>query len=142
MPPLPPTDLVLSALHNGIIPAAGAAALVLCLFLVVGRPAGALGSAAAVFVAVMPANYRPARAGRGAEVAAYLSLFLMAGGMLLLYAHTALFMEIAVLLGSAMFGIAVAAGVGKADTSGAIPAGVVFLPGLVLAGRPSLADNQ
>jgi hypothetical protein len=40
-----------------------------------------------------------------------------------------------------MFGIAVAAGVGKADTSGAIPAGVVFLPGLVLGGRPSLADN-
>lgn len=259
MPPLPQTDLVLEKLHHLVIPAAGAAALVMCMFLVLGRWAAALGSAIAIVVGFMAANFtitgvdfgekytwenthrvitwKPnvdpevntpgwhwlprvglvlvavglvsrwvgllagrilpapaslvaniivwvpriaavywvcawpasgtaaakfpdlrmelavvmlavwvvtdgvARAGHGAEVAAYLSLMLMAGGMLLLYAHTARFMEIAVILGAAMFGVAVAASVGKADTSGAIPAAVAFLPGLILGGRPSLADN-
>lgn len=260
MPPLPPTDPVLEKLHHLIIPAAGGAALVMCCFLMLGRWAAALGSAAAVVVGFMAANFtvngvdfgekltwenthrlitwKPntdpevntpgwhwlprvglvlvavglvsrwigllasrslpergwwaanllvwvpriaavywvsawlasgtaasnypnlrleltavllavwivsdgvARAGHGAEVAAYLSLLLMAGGLLLLYAHTGKFMEIAVALGAAMFGIAVAAGLSQADTSGAIPAAVTFLTGLILGARPSLAENQ
>jgi hypothetical protein len=42
----------------------------------------------------------------------------------------------------AMFGIAVAAGIGKCDTSGAIPAAVAFLPGLMFAMRPSMTAHQ
>jgi MFS family permease len=260
--PLPPTELILGALHNGIIPAAGGAALVLCLFLLAGRWAGALGSAAAVVVAFLAANYtlanvgfgdkqtwenthrlipwktvqdpevntpgwhwlprmalvlvvvgllsrwagllaaryspernwwvanvlvwvpraaavwavsawiasgtaasgpewdqlRPqlavtmfllwvtldglARAWPGGQVPAYLALVLMAGGMLLLYAHNARFMEMAVLVGSAMFGVGIAAGVGKADASGSIPAAVAFLPGLMLGARPSFPESN
>jgi MFS family permease len=261
MPPVPPIELVLEKLHELVIPAAGSAALVMGLFLLLGRWAAAIGSAVAIVVAFLAANFsvagvdsgdplswdntarlipwKPstnpdvaappgwhwlprvavilvgiglvtrwagllanrvltakgwwaahllvwiprilvvdllsswlttgraaaewpelrrdlvvslvllwlvldslARAGRGAEVAAYLALVLMASGMLLLYAHSARFMELAVLIGSAMLGLAVIASVGKADTSGAIPAAVVFLPGLLLGGRPSLAENQ
>ena len=47
-------------------------------------------------------------------------------------------MEIAVVIGSAMFGIAVVASLMKADASGAVPAAVAFLPGLVLGSRPTL----
>jgi hypothetical protein len=78
----------------------------------------------------------------GGEIAAHLAVIFMAAGIVLLYAHSARFMEIAVVLGSAMFGIAVAATAAKTDVSGAVPAGVAFLPGLVLAARPSLAENQ
>lgn len=260
MPPLPPTELVLEKLHQLVVPAAGAAALIVCLFLLLGRWAAALGAAAAVVVAFLTANFtlanipfgekptwentyrlivwkpvdKPenpapgwhwlpraglvlvvvgllsrwagllasrllaerwcwvanvivwlpritavyivsgwlasgtaaarwpelgyelpvvmlaiwvaldgvARAEAGPQVAAYLSIMLMAGATLLIYAHSAKFMDIAVILGSAMFGIAVAARIGKADTSGAIPAGVAFLPGLILGGRPSLGEHQ
>jgi hypothetical protein len=260
MPPLPPLDLVLEKLHHLVIPAAGSAALVMSLFLLLGRWAAALGSAVAVIVAFLAGNFtlagvdfgetlswentyqlipwKPgtnpevntpgwhwlpraamilvvgglgtrwagllaqrflsartvwvayllvwiprivlilllsawpatgraaedwpglqlnlawtmlaiwivldgvARSGRGAEVATYLAGLLLASGVLLLYAHTARFMELAVLIGSAMLGLAIAAGVGKADTTGAIPAAVVFLPGLLLGGRPSLAENH
>jgi hypothetical protein len=79
-----------------------------------------------------------ARAGSGGDVAAYLAMNFFTAGALLLYGHSARFMEIAVVIGSAMFGIAVVAHLMKTDISGSIPAGIAFLPGLVLGGRPSL----
>lgn len=257
LPPLPPLQYVLDALAQNVLPPAGAAALVVCTFLVLGRWAGALWSAVAVVVGFMVANftlafvkpedvptwentfrllpwkpeetaagwnwlpraallllavgllsrwvgllaahYLPerrwwvanvmvwtprvaavvvvsewlvsgraaqaeewqglrwqlaavtlaawvtldavARAGMGGQVAAYLAAMLLVGGAVLLYAHSKRFMDVAVILGSVMFGVAVAAGSGKADASGAVPAGVAFLPGLVLGGRPSLAEH-
>ena len=57
MPPLPPTKYVLEALQNDVLPAAGGGALVLCLFLLLGRWAGALGSAAAIAVAFLWSNF-------------------------------------------------------------------------------------
>jgi hypothetical protein len=278
---LPPTKYVLDALSNDVLPAAGGGAFVLCLFLVFGRWAGALGSAAAVVVAFLWANFtltnlkfdekptwentwrlipwkvgeevpgwhwlpraalvlivvgllsrwlgllaarllperqwwganllvwaprvaavalvsgwlssgraasepqwqwlryelagamllvwvaldgaaRPSVGGRddsaavpgwvapddvpptgaGGDVAAYLAASFIAAGVILLCTHNAKFMEVAVILGCAMFGIAVAAGAAKADASGAIPAGVAFLPGLVLGTRPSHPENH
>jgi len=51
MPPLPPAADVLSPLHDAVLPAAGGAAVVVCLFLVIGR------WALAVTVAFVWANY-------------------------------------------------------------------------------------
>ena len=255
LPPLPPISLVLPTLSTLVLPAAGGAALVMCLFLVLGRWAAALGSAVAVVVAFGWANYtfaalawqntgryipwkieepitawhylpraalvllivglvsrwlgllathfltkpgdnnpaaetivrywwlvnlvtwlprivavavtsgslvspqaaefgewvRPAlavtmlfswmildgiaRAGAGCQVAAYQSVIFFGAGTVLIYSGSERFMDIALILSFAMFGIAVAAGVGKADSSGAVPAGIAFLPGLMLNGR-------
>ena len=46
--PLPPLKDVLDQLQHAVLPGAGGAALVSCVFLLLGRWAGALGSAAAV----------------------------------------------------------------------------------------------
>ena len=58
-------------------------------------------------------------------------------------------MELAVVIGSALFGIAVASGVvqvrevgAKICASGAVPAAVAFLPGLLLGTRPSHAETK
>ncbi len=87
-----------------------------------------------------------ARGGASAEVAPYLTAIFFAGGVVLLYTHNAKFMELAVVIGSALFGIAVVSAAAnrgaKVDVSGAIPAAVVFLPGLILGTRPSHADNK
>jgi hypothetical protein len=45
------------------------------------------------------------------------------------------------MLGGAMFGVAVVAGVGRADASGAVPAGVGVLPALLLAAHISQDSN-
>ncbi|HEY1186251.1 MAG TPA: hypothetical protein VGE74_01280 [Gemmata sp.] len=267
MPPPPPLKDTLEALQQCVLPGAGASALVMCAFLVVGRwRAAALGSAAAVVVAFMCGNFtlqnlktgdpvptwantsrlllwvpdepspgyqwlprvalvlvavglvtrwlasavscgRPpllgwlanvlvwglrtwalflttawlvqgaaasgpkwaylrwelalamllvwvvtdgvARSGASGELSAYLAAAFYAGAAVLLYSHNAKFMELAVLVGSAMLGIAVAvlAVPGRGDgvkvlASGAIPAAVAFLPGLLLGTRPSHADNK
>jgi hypothetical protein len=90
-----------------------------------------------------------ARNGAGATLAGYSAAMLMSAAAVLIHAHSARFMELAVVLGSAMFGIAVASALVKPDaqgqepdTSGAIPAVVAFLPGLLLGARPSLAENN
>ncbi len=285
LPPLPPLKDTLQALQQDVLPGAGGAALVMCVFLLVGRWAAATGAAAAVIVAFIGGNFtlsiagteqptwdntarlipwKPeaaapgydwlpqatlllmavglvsrwiglvsvqlldarywwgpgafvwlprlaavvvvsgwlvrghaaqgpewaslqwelsgatllvwfvldelARKGLGAEVAAYLAAALFAGGLVLLYAHNARFMELAVLMGSTMFGIAVAVGILRSrpitndnpnpnlhdahkpepiartelplGASGAIPAGVMFLVGLVLGTRPSHVENH
>jgi hypothetical protein len=82
-----------------------------------------------------------ARVREGGEIAAYLAMIFFAASGVLLYGHSAKFMEVAVVIGSAMFGIALVASLMKCDVSGAIPAGVAFLPGLVLGGRPSLTTE-
>jgi hypothetical protein len=83
-----------------------------------------------------------ARADFGGEVAAYLAATFLVAGTILLYTHNALQMELAVIVGFAFFGLAVVSTLGACDTSGAIPAGVVFLPGLLLATQPSWAENS
>lgn len=90
-----------------------------------------------------------ARNGSSAQVSGYASAMLMTAAAILLYTHNARFMEIGVVVGSAMFGIAVANGLSKpdaegrkADASGAIPAVVVFLPGLLLGTRPSMETHN
>lgn len=241
--PLPPVKDILDALRLSVLPAAGGAALVVGLFAVLGRWAGAAGSAAAVVAGFAWGNYtfgalsweatgrlvpwmsdgphpawhwlpraavvlvvvglfsrwvgllaalrlpdhrrwgagllvwaarvaavavvsvwlvsgpegekdpllRPAlaatmllswvaldgtaRAAAGGQAAAYLAATLLAAGTVLLYAHSARFMELGVVAGCALFGVAVAAAAAKTDASGAVPAGVAFLPSLLLNGR-------
>lgn len=90
-----------------------------------------------------------ARGGVSGEVSVYLAAALLAGAIVLLYSHNAKFMELAVVVGSALFGISVAMLAlpnredgARALASGAIPAAVAFLPGLLLGTRPSHADNK
>jgi hypothetical protein len=83
-----------------------------------------------------------ARDEAGAEVAAYQSVMFLVAAVMLLYTHNARQMEVAVILSCAMFGIAVVAALGGCDTSGAIPAVVAFLPGLILGTRPSMAAHN
>ena len=83
-----------------------------------------------------------ARADFGAEVAAYLGVTFLVAGTMLLYTHNAKQMEVAVILAFAMLGIATVATLGGCDTSGAIPAAVAFLPGLMLATRPSWSPHN
>jgi len=267
MPPLPPQSLILEQLQQTVLPAAGVAALVVCLFALLGRWAGALGSACAVVTGFVAANYlflkptwtegrvlpwkqlsetkpwewlpraalvllvvglasrwlglillrvlperrwwvanilvwapriaavfvvcgwlvsdrwvaehpwlpwalraavlfnwvvldsiartgpgllpvqgiydeRPPEpagdwTGAGGQVAAYLALVLLAASGVSLYSYWGSPTEASTILGAAMFGVAVAAGVARTDASGAIPAGVVFVPVLMLSCKMS-----
>jgi hypothetical protein len=107
-----------------------------------------------------------ARKGLGADVSAYLAAALFTGGLVLLYAHNAKFMELAVLMGSAVKSSPAEVPEYVAEynpnpelydarkpelpprpelplaASGAIPAGVLFLVGLLLGTRPSHAENK
>ncbi len=74
------------------------------------------------------------RSEASAEVAGYQAAIFLTASMMLLYHHWATVSFIALIVGSTMFGIAVVAGIAKADTSGAVPASVGILPGLLLAG--------
>ncbi|HSQ55565.1 MAG TPA: hypothetical protein VLM40_07450 [Gemmata sp.] len=90
------------------------------------------------------AEYEPNRepdASGSVEAAGYLWLISLAAAALLLYSHSARFMEIALILSAAMFGVAVAAGPIRADASAVVPAGVAFIPGLMLAAHSSLPEN-
>ena len=70
-----------------------------------------------------------------AEVAATMGVTALLGGGVMLYAHSAKFLDMATTLGSALLGVAVVAGSAKADARGAIPAFVGLLPGLLVSGR-------
>lgn len=267
MPPLPPQSLVLEQLHHTVLPAAGVAALVVCLFALLGRWSGALGSACGVAAGFVAANYlflkptwtegrvlpwkqvtetkpwewlpraalvlllvglasrwlglillraMPERrwwvanvfvwcpraaavfavcgwlvserwtamhpwlpwalraavllnwvvldsvartgpellpvpeiydqrrgepagdwTGAGGQVAAYLAVILLAASVVSLYSFWGSPTEASTMLGAAMFGVAVAAGVAKTDASGAIPAAVVFVPVVMLSCKMS-----
>ena len=76
-----------------------------------------------------------ARAAVGGEAAAYQAAACYAAGAVLLYDSWASAMELAVLVGSGLAGVAVAARATRSDVSGAVPAGVAALPVLMLAGR-------
>src|SRR5207302_2875570 len=82
-----------------------------------------------------------ARSGASSQIAAYQSVILINAGMVLLYAHWAQGMELATIVGSALFGITIATAATKADASAAIPAGVCFLPVLALTGRVSTSSQ-
>jgi FtsH-binding integral membrane protein len=92
---------------------------------------------------IYDARHEPAGdwTGAGGQVAAYLAAVCFAAGGLLLYAHWASVTEVAVILGAALFGVAVAAGLGKVDASGAVPAGVVFPPVLLVAAKFSAVES-
>ncbi|HEX4613086.1 MAG TPA: hypothetical protein VH092_33155 [Urbifossiella sp.] len=83
-----------------------------------------------------------ARDRAGSEVAAYLAAAFLAGGVVLLYAHSARFMDLGVMCGCAAAGVAVAVFPTRGDASGAVPLGVVGLPALMLNGRYQLTDHQ
>ena len=76
-----------------------------------------------------------ARAGAGGEVAAYQAAALYAAGAILLYHQWASAMELAVVVGSALAGVAAGASAARGDASGAVPVGVAALPLLLLGGR-------
>ncbi len=76
-----------------------------------------------------------ADSGHPAEVSGLMGLTSLLGGGVMLYAHSAIFMDLATILGSALLGVAVVAGSTKVDARGAIPAFVGFFPGLLLSGR-------
>ena len=73
--------------------------------------------------------------GHPAEAAALLAVVALLGGGVMLYAHSAIFLDLATILGSALLGVAVVAGGAKVDARGAVPAFVGFFPGLLLSGR-------
>ena len=78
---------------------------------------------------------RLAECGFPAEVAALMGVTALLAGGVMLYAHSAKFLDMATILGSALLGVAVVAGSAKADARGAIPAFVGLLPGLLVSGR-------
>jgi hypothetical protein len=259
--PIPPTPEILETLQSDVLPGAGGAALVVCAFALLGRWAGALGSACAVVVGFAWGNFtftklawedtgrllswkladdavgyeyllrvalllvvvglvsrwlglaaarvlpervwwianvlvwlpravavvaasgwlvigdaakewtilRPqlafamllvwcildalARMGAGAQVAAYQGVILFTGGLIILHAQSLKSGKLAFVLGSAMYGVAVATAAialyarrpdgsrVPIDASGAVPAGVAFLPGLMFGARPWLTEH-
>ena len=76
-----------------------------------------------------------AACGFPAEITALQALVALLAGGVMLYAHSAKFMDMATILGSALLGVAVVAGSVKVDARGAIPAFVGLLPGLLVSGR-------
>lgn len=76
-----------------------------------------------------------AACGFPAEMTALQALVALLAGGVMLYAHSAKFMDMATILGSALLGVAVVAGSAKVDARGAIPAFVGVLPGLLVSGR-------
>lgn len=83
-----------------------------------------------------------ARAGAAAQSAACAWLALAAGGTVMLSAHSGQFVEPPTAIGFAFLGLAVAAAATRGDTSGAVPAAAVLLPGFMLVGRESLATGS
>ena len=75
-----------------------------------------------------------ARGGRGVSVAFSQAMMLLGCSAVILYSHSARFMEVSTVAGAALFGIGVVARVARTTgLSGCIPAGVVLLPGLILS---------
>lgn len=75
--------------------------------------------------------------GAGGQVTAYLAAILLAASVVSLYSYWGSPTEASTMLGAALFGVAVAVGVAKTDGSGAVPAGVVFVPVVMLSCKMS-----
>ena len=73
-----------------------------------------------------------ARSESNGQTAFALSAMFLAAAGVIIHAHSKLFMDVAVVLGFAMFGVALVARAARVEASGAIPAGVAFLPALLL----------
>ncbi len=82
-----------------------------------------------------------ARSEWSASAAFALSAMFVASGVVILYAGSDLYMKIALVNGLAFFAIGVVSYIAKADCSGAIPAGIAFLPSLIVNVRYQLAPN-
>ena len=78
---------------------------------------------------------RLAEVGFPAECAVLMGVTALLAGGVMLYAHSAKFLDMATILGSALLGVAVVAGSAKVDARGAVPAFVGLLPGLLVSGR-------
>lgn len=73
-----------------------------------------------------------ARSGASAQTALGLAATFFAAGTVIIYAHSTRFMDVALVLGAAFLGIGIVSRIASADASGALPAAVGFLPGLML----------
>src|SRR5206468_2372711 len=70
-----------------------------------------------------------------------LAVVFAAAGIVLIYDHSLRFMNIAMVLASALAGLAVLAWWSKADIGGAIPGVAVMLPGLLLVGQQTTSNR-
>jgi hypothetical protein len=68
----------------------------------------------------------------GGLVAALIAAAFFASSVVFIYAHSSLFLELAIVLGSGFLGLAVVTRATHTDCRGGIPAAVAFLPGLAL----------
>lgn len=84
---------------------------------------------------------RLARLHPGPEIVLDQGIMCIAAGIVVLFAHSARFMEVMMALGGALVGVSLVAFLVKSNVTGAIPAAVIFLPGLMLAGRSSLSSR-
>ncbi len=75
-----------------------------------------------------------ARGGRSISVSFALAAVFFAASIVILYSHSARFMDASVMAGAAFLGLGIVGFIARpADCSGAIPAAVVLLPGLILS---------
>jgi hypothetical protein len=92
------------------------------------------GFAALVFALWVTLDYQAATM-PGGLVSLLLAVVLAGAGGVLIHAGSALFMNVAMVLASALAGIAVVAWWFRLDVGGAMPGAAVMLPGLLLAGH-------
>ncbi len=83
-----------------------------------------------------------ARRDRSTSVSFALAAIFFAASAVILYSHSARFMDASVMAGAAFFGIGIVGlAVRQADVSGAVPAAVALLPGLILSTKAG-TDSQ
>jgi hypothetical protein len=71
----------------------------------------------------------------GGSVPFFMAVVFLGAGGVLIHAHSALLMNVAIVLASALAGLALVAWIWRADAGGVMPAVAVFLPGLMLLGQ-------
>jgi hypothetical protein len=76
-----------------------------------------------------------ARGGASADAILGMAAAFFAAAIVIIFAHSTRFMDIALVLSAALVGVGLAAHAAKADASGAVPAAIGFLPGLMLNAR-------
>jgi len=76
-----------------------------------------------------------ARGGASADAMLGMAAAFFAAAIVIVFAHFSLFMNVALALSAALVGVGLASHAAKADASGAVPAAIGFLPGLMLNAR-------